>query len=118
MDEPANVGLDVVMVYIREAHTSDGWPMGFEIEYPIPKSLQERTQRCQECLDAFPFPSRLRVLIDSMDNSFYDHFAAWPTGYFVLGSDLQLLYLGLPEKDKAFVDVRKVFDFIRSSHEQ
>lgn len=64
---------DFLLVYIDEAHPSDGWeapPMG-----PCPvavrkhQSLEERLGAARQLLELFPLPPQCHLVADGMDNN-------------------------------------------------
>ena len=96
--------LQVLVVYIEEAHASDEWPVGALTSVCAqPKSLAERCELARhtaaalfggEATDAASasgggerdagVPS---VVVDTMENNFADLLGAWPLRFFVLGGD-------------------------------
>lgn len=112
-----------VLVYITEAHASDTWPMKWSVEWPRPTSLEQRIKYANTCAaDLGLFPSFAGVVVDAMDDSFNEQFKCWPTTYFVIGENAELMYVGQPEDDAtgdqgtemyACYDVRDLLAFLR-----
>lgn len=86
--------LQVVVIYIREAHASDTWPMKVHGEQPSPRSLEERLEYARACAAELAFPASFLIRVDDMADSFNAAFGAWPTCYYVVGEDKRLKYVG------------------------
>lgn len=84
------------MVYIREAHPSDGWQMESnrkeQIEYAQPQTLTERTEVATAC--ALGLKLAMPTLIDTMENVAETTYQAWPERLFVLSTDGHIAYQG------------------------
>ena len=80
------------MIYIREAHPTDGWVSKGNVRAGIkiadPKNSGERTKVAIETC------SKLKIdmpcLIDSMDDKANKAYGAWPDRIFVIGIDGKL----------------------------
>jgi len=68
------------MVYIREAHASDEWPLGDIVSIKQHKTLKERINAAKELTNDFGF--NIRTVVDTMDNNFEKQFLAWPEQYY------------------------------------
>lgn len=77
--------INFLTVYILEAHASDTWPMGFDVEYAQTHSLEERMIPCNDFMfrEGYEFPIR----IDAPPDPFNALFNAWPLRFYVLDSD-------------------------------
>lgn len=64
---------DFLLVYIEEAHPSDGWvgpPMElFPFEVKKHRSLEERMVAAQRLVQHFSLPPQCRLVADCMDNN-------------------------------------------------
>lgn len=70
-------------IYITEAHAADEWPIGPTISFcSQPKSINERCQLAKKFVDENEI--KFNVMVDSMDNSFENTFAAWPVRFYVI----------------------------------
>jgi len=112
--EGSSLGLHFVLLYTREAHASDTWPMKWAIEYPEPQSLEERIVRAKECDADLGWSPEVEVLVDGMNNSFCDAFKAWPAGGYVLDPEGHLLFVCAPPQGNVFFDVDNLFQYLRT----
>lgn len=105
-------------MYITEAHASDTWPMKWSVEWPRPKTLEERISYAKTCARELKMLPAFTVAVDGMDNDFNTAFRSWPTCYYVVAPGTKrLLYIGDARDDDvdyASYDVRTLFAFLRS----
>ena len=84
------------VIYIREAHPSDGWQTAAnEIEgiaFEQPKIKQQRVEVAQTC--QLGLDISIPMLIDDMDNSVDKAYAAWPDRLYIVGEDGKIAYKG------------------------
>ena len=84
------------MVYIREAHPSDGWAVpgnerqGISIEDP--KTLAERAEVAQKACSLLKI--KLPCLVDDMDDKVNKAYAAWPDRLYIVGTDGKIALMG------------------------
>jgi Iodothyronine deiodinase len=80
-----------LLVYIREAHPTDGWTMP-NSQLTDPRSQFERDLVAGQCCRAlkFDFPA----LVDTMDDQTAVTWAAWPERIFVISPEGRVLYAG------------------------
>jgi len=71
-----------VTVYILEAHAEDQWPIGAQIKYNQHKTIEERLAAAHDLVKFEDW--KFEVKVDTMDNTFEDTFASWPTRLYVL----------------------------------
>ena len=84
------------LVYIREAHPSDGWQVdanvkaGIEIEEP--KTMEERMEVARTCYSTLglSFPA----VVDGMDNKVEEAYAGWPDRLYVIDKEGNIAYKG------------------------
>ena len=83
-----------LLVYLREAHPSDGWQVRANrregIEIPQPRTLTERKAVCG--LLRLPFPA----VLDELDDRAGQAYQAWPDRLYVIGRDGTVAYRGGP----------------------
>ena len=85
---------DFLLVYIREAHPSDGWQVPANerdgVKYEAPKTLADRAVVASECVRSMKlgFPCAL----DDLDNTVQRLYGAWPARACVLGPDGLFIY--------------------------
>ena len=71
-----------LIVYIREAHASDVWPLGKVACIRNHQSLQERIDVAKSLRDEMGVT--MPILVDTMENSFDERWNAWPERFYVL----------------------------------
>lgn len=89
---------DFYVVYIAEAHASDGWQLASNVADGVvlrqPLTFDEREATAMRCAAALDLS--IPTLIDGMDDAALDAFAAWPERIFIAGADGRLRYCGGP----------------------
>ena len=97
-----------LLVYIKEAHPIDGWWFGDSIIGKLlklkgtraamdvydPKSTEERMQVARRCADTLQYG--IPTLVDQIDNSVNQQYAALPTRLYLVGIDGKVVYAGGP----------------------
>jgi type I thyroxine 5'-deiodinase len=87
-----------VVVYIAEAHTTDGWQMpaneqeGFCLRQPA--TFEERCAGAR--LMHTTLGLTIPTLVDGMDDAASEAFAAWPERIYVAGADGRIAYKSAP----------------------
>jgi len=86
--------VEFLMVYIREAHSTDGWAIeesGWSI-LPDAGDARERTAAAAQACSMLrlPFP----IVVDSMDDAVARRWSAWPERLFVIDSSGRVVYTG------------------------
>lgn len=86
--------IDLLTVYISEAHAEDTWPLGLPVSYNQTHTLEERARVARDFLrdNAYPYPL---VLDAPPKNAFNALFAAWPLRFYVF-DDNRLSFLCEP----------------------
>ncbi|CAF3561881.1 unnamed protein product [Adineta steineri] len=76
--------IDLITVYIEEAHASDEWPIGSRISYVQPKCDVDRIRIAKDFVETTKY--RIRLLIDpvSRDNPFSKMYNPWPIRFYVI----------------------------------
>ena len=89
--------VDFYLVYIREAHPSDGWQvrtnLDEHVEYLEPKTEDQRAELAGVCMLELGF--NMPMLIDTMDNEVDAKYAALPERLYVLDKDGNVFYRGI-----------------------
>lgn len=84
------------MIYIAEAHTTDGWQTlsneqeGIRISQPT--TFAERLAAAQRCADSLPMS--IPILVDGMDNAAMETFSAWPERIYIADRQSRIYYIG------------------------
>lgn len=88
--------IDMLTIYIEEAHASDEWPIGSRICYVQPKSDDDRIKIAKDFIDATGY--RLPLLIDpvSLGNPFSKEYNPWPIRFYVIDRTKKLSYIAEP----------------------
>jgi hypothetical protein len=89
---------EFVLVYIREAHPSDGWQIQSNrkegIEIPLPKSDAERSRVAMLCIQRLGLT--VPVVMDEMNDCVMEAYSAWPHRLYIIGKDGRIAYKGGP----------------------
>jgi hypothetical protein len=82
------------MIYIREAHPSDGWrlPLPGQSRFADPKTIEERRELAGQCQTALL--EHVPTLVDEMDDAVMTAYAAWPDRLYLVGLDGRVAYAG------------------------
>ena len=80
-----------LMIYIREAHPTDGWYMGRH-DIRDHRSIVERRQVAGKCEVALQYG--IPTLVDEMDDAVMTAYAAHPDRLYLLGVDGCVAYAG------------------------
>ncbi|CAL4168710.1 unnamed protein product [Meganyctiphanes norvegica] len=91
LSEDFSVLADFVVVYIAEAHPSDGWAINGNVQLPNHKSMGERIFATQKMLSMRP--QYCPVLMDLMHNECQTAFAAMPQRLYIV-QDGVIVYKG------------------------
>jgi hypothetical protein len=87
-----------LVVYIREAHPSDGWQVPANtsdgVVYKQPTTAEERGKVAGECRAALKLSTPM--LLDGLDNAVERAYAGWPDRLYIVGKDGRLAYKGRP----------------------
>ena len=86
------------MVYIREAHASDGWQMKINLDQKVvfanPKSYDEKTEVASIC--AYKLGIEFPTLIDDFSSSTEHAYTAWPDRLYVLDQNGRIAHKSTP----------------------
>jgi hypothetical protein len=88
----------VYIVYIREAHPTDGWQVRANerdgVLYEEPTDTAERKKVASDCAKAMKLT--IPMLIDDEENTAQRAYAAWPDRFYIIGRDGKVAYRGEP----------------------
>ncbi|NQT54515.1 deiodinase [bacterium] len=86
------------IVYILEAHPSDGWQMRANVRDAVvfknPRTESDRAKVAKACQADLKLD--LPMLIDGLDNATNVAYAAWPDRLYIVGADGRIAYKGGP----------------------
>ena len=88
----------LVFVYVAEAHATDGWQMESNVEEDVlvanHATIEERFAAARAGVDRLGLT--MPVLVDALDDTVSEAFAAWPERLYVVAADATLQYVGGP----------------------
>ena len=102
------------MVYIREAHPTDGWQLASNIEQKVEYAQTHTWEQRQEVANACAIGLKLSmpILIDDADNRADIAFQGWPERLYVLSNDGKIAYHG--GKGPFGFDTEELYQFLES----
>ena len=84
------------VVYIREAHPSDGWAMPVNAKEGVnvtqPKTYEERCKVASDCIKGMKLS--IPALVDDMSDTAEKAYSGWPDRFFLVGKDGKIVYAG------------------------
>ncbi len=80
-----------LMIYIREAHPTDGWYMGRH-DIRNHQSIEERREVAGQCESALQYG--IPTLVDELDDAVATAYAALPDRLYLVGIDGRIAYAG------------------------
>lgn len=84
------------LVYIREAHPTDGWQVQANIRDQIlfedPKSLKDRQLVAGSCVKTLGI--KFPAVVDTLDDGVERLYSGWPDRLYVVGVDGKLVHVG------------------------
>jgi hypothetical protein len=88
--------VDMLAVYIEEAHASDEWPIGSRICYVQPKCDADRTGIANDFIKSTEY--RIPLLMDpvSRNNPFSKVYNPWPIRFYVTDQKRKFSYIAEP----------------------
>ncbi len=90
--------VEFYLVYIREAHPTDGRQVQANVRDGIlvedPKSLEARQKVAGTCAAALGI--KFPALVDGLDNAVEQAYAGWPDRLYVVGQDGRIAFKGAP----------------------
>lgn len=86
-------------VYIVEAHAADEWPVGDTLQIKQPITDDERCNIARAFVKQYEF--RMPMLVDNINNSFSESFAAWPIRFYVI-QEGRMSYIAQPDTHNTY----------------
>ena len=87
-----------LLVYIREAHPTDGWQVPQNVKQgallPTAKTLDQKEEHADVCIRKLDI--RFPTLVDKMDNKVELAYAGWPDRLYLVGKDGRVVYKSRP----------------------
>lgn len=88
--------VELVLVYIKEAHPGDEWQMDSNVESEVvfnqPKSFQARVDLARTFMDRMKVETE--TFVDDIRNTALACYAAWPERIYVIDPDGRIVYKG------------------------
>ena len=88
--------VEFFVVYVQEAHPTDGWQTDSNVEEGIlfrqHQSFQERDEAAQSCTIGLHIS--LPTLVEEMDNAIDEAYGAAPERLYLIGKDGRVVYHG------------------------
>ena len=80
------------MIYIREAHPTDGWELDAGPKLEDPKTIGERRAAARECATAIEYG--IKTYVDEMDDAVMNAYVAWPERMYLVDTDGVIAFSG------------------------
>ena len=99
------------MIYIKEAHATDIWPIGLSagVLNESHKSITDRNLCASNFVSEFEF--KYEVYLDNMKNTFMNTFKVWPFRLIII-KDKKLCYSSVPRNSE--YDILELYEFFNS----
>jgi hypothetical protein len=90
--------VEFLLVYIREAHPTDGWQVPANEREGIliasAKTFEEKEEHASACVRTLGI--KFTTLVDNMDNQVELNYAGWPDRLYLVGKDGRIAWKGGP----------------------
>ena len=90
--------VEFFIVYIREAHPTDGWQVGSNERDKIlvkqPTTLDGRAEVCSIMADKLDL--KIPAIIDTLDDTANKAYSGWPDRLYLVGKNGKIAYKGAP----------------------
>jgi hypothetical protein len=103
--------IDVVAVYISEAHSIDEWVLYSDVTWKQPQSMGERIELAKKYAGRL-HGDNVELFVDTMTDTLEKSFAAWPERLYVIGANGKIAYKGengpdgyKPEEVKSWLEL-------------
>ncbi len=101
--------IDIVFVYIKEAHACDEWKLGTRVEIPQHKTLQERINAAKLLQEQLHLPQEIQIYCDGMDNQFKEQYCCWPMRWLLIRNEIMLQ---MNEPVDALYSTKELFHYL------
>jgi hypothetical protein len=90
--------IEFLLIYIREAHPTDGWQVKRNVDEGVlletAKSAEQKEEHATACVRKLGI--HFATLIDGMDNNTERDYTGWPDRLYLVGADGKIAYKGRP----------------------
>lgn len=83
-----------LMIYIREAHPTDGWDVGSQYRTHDPVTMEERRTAASDCEAALRYG--IKTYVDEMHDPTMTAYVAWPERLYLVDVEGEIAYAGGP----------------------
>lgn len=87
-----------LLVYIREAHPTDGWQVPANLRDQVllesAKNIEHKEENATSCVCKLDI--RVPTVVDNLDNRVELAYAAWPDRLYLIGKDGKIVYKSAP----------------------
>ena len=90
--------VDVVAIYISEAHSTDEWSLYSDVTWKQPQTIEERIGLATKHAGRL-HGDEIQLYVDTMANTVESSFAAWPERLYIIDSAGKIGYKGLNGPD-------------------
>lgn len=98
MAERYKADVPFLLIYIREAHPTDGWQVPQNLRdralLPTASTQAEKDEHADVCIRTLDI--RFPTLVDKMDNKVELAYAGWPDRLYLVGRDGRITYKSAP----------------------
>lgn len=102
-DHSARVRVRVVMVYVREAHAKDAWPIGDTVSRSVTEPTVDQEREVLAMRLRKELGCRLPIYLDPvLGNPFEAAFACWPFRFYIVDGQGKLRYKAMPTKELTY----------------
>ena len=89
-----NEQIHFLVIYIREAHPTDGWDVGSAVRTHDPRTLDERRALAGQCEIALQHG--IHTYVDELHDPVMTAYAAWPERLYLIDEAGKIAYAGGP----------------------
>mmetsp|Transcript_12373 Transcript_12373/g.13700 ORF Transcript_12373/g.13700 Transcript_12373/m.13700 type:complete len:120 (+) Transcript_12373:1493-1852(+) len=104
--------VNFLTVYIVEAHASDEWPVGDPLKITQPRTTIERCGVARSFVKEYQY--QLPMLVDTIENSFEQAYAAWPIRFYVI-EDGTVTFVAQPDEMNTYDSIPARLDKVLSA---
>ncbi len=97
--------MDVLFVYIMEAHGRDEWYVSsINDDVDQHKTIEDRLAAAKVLLERYPLHEGIRFVLDNMDNDFNATYSSWPFRYWIIDERQTIALKAMPKGDQVDLD--------------
>ncbi len=90
--------VEFLLIYIREAHATDGWQSQANIRDGVllesAKTIEQKEEHATACVRKLDI--RFKTLVDNWDNQAELAYSGWPDRLYLIGTNGRVLYKSAP----------------------